>query len=121
LEAIVVKASPKGSFAWGKVDPSEAGRKGVEEREHRRRQRLDETREALEIRSRQVAERLTDIALGRVKATPSEVSAANSVLDRTVGKAPERVNVGEQPSENLLHVISRLDEAEQEELANPSG
>ena len=38
--------------------------------------------------AQEVAERLTDIALGKVKSSPTEVSAANAVLDRVVAKAP---------------------------------
>ena len=108
----MLEPSPRGLFAKGKVDPSEAGKKGVEERERRRRERLDETRQALEARAREVAERLTDIALGKVKASPTEVSAANAVLDRVVAKAPPPDAESAHPSIMLMELVAQLDSEE---------
>lgn len=105
----MLEPSPKGLFAKGKVDPSEAGKKGVEERERRRRERLDETRQALEARAQAVAERLTDIALGRVKASPTEVSAANSVLDRVIAKAAQPLSVEKDASLEFMRVLESLE------------
>lgn len=108
----MLEPSPRGLFAKGKVDPSEAGKKGVEERERRRRERLDETRQALEARAQEVAERLTDIALGKVKASPTEVSAANSVLDRVIAKAAQPLSVEKNESLEFLRVLERLERNE---------
>jgi hypothetical protein len=113
----MLEPSPKGLFAKGKVDPSEAGKKGVEERERRRRERLDETRQALEARAREVAERLTDIALGKVKASPTEVSAANAVLDRVVAKAPPPDIDATHPSMVFMELIAQMD-AEERSLSH---
>ena len=108
----MLEPSPRGLFAKGKVDPSEAGKKGVEERERRRRERLDETRQALEARAREVAERLTDIALGKVKGSPTEVLAANAVLDRVVAKAPPSDAESAHPSMMLMELVAQLDSDE---------
>jgi hypothetical protein len=109
----MLEPSPKGLFAKGKVDPSEAGRKGVEERERRRRERLDETRQALEARAQEVAERLTEVALGQVKASPTEVSAANSVLDRVIAKAAPVLTTERSESLEFLRVLENLEGEDQ--------
>jgi hypothetical protein len=44
----MLEPSPKGQFAKGKVDPREAGRKGVQKREQNRLARLVSTREHIE-------------------------------------------------------------------------
>jgi hypothetical protein len=106
----MLEASPHGQFAKGKVDPREAGRLGVIERERRRRERLTTTREALELDAPAIARQAVRVALGLESVTSTQAAMMRDVLDRTIGRAPELLSVTSTPSERLVELLAILDE-----------
>lgn len=97
------------------VDPSAAGKAGVQERERRRMERINETREALEAGALKSATRLLKYANNEkdddglpIVLTKDELAAVNSVLDRTVGKAPKEISMTVSGSDLAMDAISKL-------------
>ena len=106
----MLEASPPGQFAKGKVDPREAGRRGAAERERRRRERLTTAREALESDATAVALQAVRVALGKEIISSVQATMMRDVPDRTIGRAPELVDVSSSPSERLAELLAILDE-----------
>jgi hypothetical protein len=86
----MLDGSPKGLFARGKVNPRDAGRRGAEERERRRRERLDGTREALEASATRGRPTPGRDRLGEVNASPQE--DCGSARSRRSSATPTRVH-----------------------------
>ena len=92
-DAPTVQVKRHKPFAAGKHDPSEMGKLGAAKREANALERIGKARDTLGRSAPQVARGIVKAALGD-PISPVQLGAMNSVLDRTVGKAPTELRIG---------------------------
>ena len=106
----MVEASADGTFANGKIDPAEAGRRGAQAREANWHARITAHREELEKLAPKATRTIEEILDGERR--PNVLPAANAVLDR-IGLGPSsKTEVAVGPNEHLAQLIERLDAEE---------
>jgi hypothetical protein len=105
LAKVEVVRKPTGNIV--RDNPSEAGKRGAVVREEKALARIGQARSILASKSPQVARRAVAGALGETFVAPHEVTLINSVLDRTVGKAPTEIRVG--MAEQTMQVLDMLE------------
>ena len=113
-EVTVLEPSAPGLFAKGKVDPSEAGRKGAQVREERWLERQSQTREELMILAPKAVETIGGILDGDTP--PNRLPASTAVLDRIGLGANVKHDLQVRGSDHLAAIILRLDAEERAEL-----
>ncbi len=99
---------PKPTGNLVKDDPKAASARGAIVRERNALARIGEAREALGVAAPRVARKAVRGALGQDKVSSTEVALINSVLDRTVGKAPTEIRIG--MADQTLSILRELEE-----------
>jgi nitrogen fixation protein FixH len=90
-----------------KSDPVAAGKLGAAAKERNALARIGEAREALGVAAPRVARQAVRAALGQDSISPVQATMVNSVLDRTVGKAPTELRIG--MADQTMQVLDMLE------------
>jgi hypothetical protein len=92
-----------------KEDPSAAGKAGAAKREANALERIGQARGVMGAAAPRVARKAVAAALGQTVISATQATMLNSVLDRTVGKAPALVVIG--PAEQMMDVLRALEDS----------